>query len=221
MYTNRSSFDLYIQTYRDLSSLCGIKTSAYRNKKPPMIEKSRKLPIVKSLLAGVLAVALIWFTAGPVLGLGWHLLHHNYVVYRGFTIPIPSRSYVTHTSIGLCIWTLSPGAPFFNRPYGSTAISKSIRPFSKDKDYSGFAEAMEQAAGRSGHKLIASRTIPLGDRSAFCLEFARGPKQPRSLMRCAIDGSDIFVSYEGDSRYLSDVFDILRSIFAPVPPARS
>jgi hypothetical protein len=183
--------------------------------------KTFRTVLMKCLLAGALAVMVMWVTAGPIFGFAWHLLHHSNIEYRGVTISVPGHSYVRHTSLGPCIWTLSAGAPLFNRPYASTLVSHSVRPFSKDKDYSRFADAMAQSAGRSGHTLVTSQTVSLGGRSAFCLEFARADKQPRSLLRCAIDGSDIFVSYEGDPRFLSDVFDILHSMFPPLPPANS
>jgi hypothetical protein len=79
---------------------------------------------------------------------------------------------------------------------------------------------MSRNAGNSGHQLKSSETVELGGRSAYCLEFERDKKQPRLIMGCAIEGSDIFVTYAGDSRYLPDVFNMLHNMF-PATAARS
>ncbi len=184
-------------------------------------QKVRQAKLFKSLLAGTVAVIAMWISAGPALAFTWHLFHQSSFVYRELTIPVPRHSYVTYTASGPSILTLSAGAPFFNRPYGSIFVTKTVRPFYREKNYPGFVEAMKQVASHSGHQFVASRTVTLGDRSAFCLEFVRQPKQPLVLVDCAIDGSDIFVSYEGDSRYVSDVFDTLYRMFPSKPPVGS
>jgi hypothetical protein len=176
---------------------------------------------VKSLLASALVVAAMWLFCGPVLGLGWHLLHHDSITYLGFTIAIPKHSYVTCPSAGPIIWTLSLGAPFPNRPYGRIGLHKSTGPFFKQKHYQAFVEAMSRDAGNSGHQLKSSQTVELGGRSAFCLEFECDKKQPLLIMDRAIEGSDIFVSYAGDPRYLPDVFNMLHNRFPAPLPARS
>jgi hypothetical protein len=158
-----------------------------------MIKKHGAWKYVKSLLASAFVVAAMWLFCGPVLGLGWHLLHHDSITYSDFTIEIPRHSYVRWPSAGPIIWTLSLGAPFPNRPYGSTGLHKSTGPFLKQKHYEAFVEAMSRDAGNSGHQLKSSQTVELGGRSAFRLEFERNKKQPLLIMDCAIEGSDIFI----------------------------
>jgi hypothetical protein len=63
-----------------------------------MIAALRKSPILKCFLLGLMLVLLIWTTAGQVLSLGWHLLHHDHFEYEGLAIKVPSHSYVTPSS---------------------------------------------------------------------------------------------------------------------------
>jgi hypothetical protein len=46
-----------------------------------VIKKHGAWKCVKSLLASALVVAAMWLFCGPVLGLGWHLLHHDSITY--------------------------------------------------------------------------------------------------------------------------------------------
>jgi hypothetical protein len=80
---------------------------------------------------------------------------------------------------------------------------------------------MSRDAGNSGHQLKSSQTVELGGRSAFCLEFERNKKPPLLIMDCAIEGSDIFILYAGDPRYLPDAFNVLHNMFPAPLPARS
>jgi hypothetical protein len=41
------------------------------------------------------------------------------------------------------------------------------------------------------------------------------------IMDCAIEGSDIFILYAGNPRYLPDAFNVLHNMFPAPLPARS
>jgi len=179
---------------------------------------ARHTKLVWNVLSGILAAAAVWLLFGLFLSFGWHVLHHDSISYLGWRIPVPKRSYVTHDRIGPSIWTLSPGAPLFNLPYGRITFDnwKTGRPFSKDRDYPPFSEGVRQAAAQSGHQMKSTRAISLGQKSVYCVEFARERRQPISLMRCAIDDSDVLLFYEGDPRYIPDVFNTIRGM-SPEP----
>jgi hypothetical protein len=171
--------------------------------------------LVRGLVIGVLFAIVMWLSVGFALSTGWHLLHGNSISYAGWKIPVP-RGYYARQNRGVpFIWTLSLGAPVFRSQYGRLSFYSwqgPAHPFSRDKDYPGFEESVSQAAAESGHQLKSRRTISLGDKSVYCLEFARETRQPRSLVRCAVEKSIIYPFYEGDPRYLPDMFTIFQGM---------
>lgn len=178
-----------------------------------MTAQDRTSQILKRCLVALVVVLLMWSTVGMVLSFGWHLIHHNHFNYAGRTVFVPGHSYVRNTSRGPCIESLSPFAPLFNRPFGTIFISKSVGPFSKANHYAAFTEAMTQLAQKTGHQPTASTIVALGHLSAYCLSFSRSRNQPLFTEQCVIDGSNVYLTFEGDARYLPDVPEILRSMF--------
>lgn len=165
-------------------------------------------------IAGFLVV-LMYLSVGSIFSFGWHLFHQNSISYAGWLIPVPKRFYATQARGVPSIWTLSPGAPAFYLPYGRLSfysLEPSQRPLARDRDYSAFDENLTQAASESGHRFKSRKTLAFGDKSAYCLAFTREKKQPLLLERCLVENSKISVFYEGDPRYLPDLFNILRGM---------
>ena len=179
------------------------------------MRKASPVKLVWALLIGVLVVVAMYLSAGFCLSLGWHLFHGNSISYAGWTIPVPKRYYVRQDRGFPSIWTLSPGAPAFHLAYGMLSFHSlpgPPHPFSRDKDYPKFEESMTQEATQSGYQPESKRVISIGDKTADCWLFARPRIQPKSLARCAVEDSNIYAFYEGDPRYLTDLFSILQGM---------
>jgi len=149
----------------------------------------------------------------PLLGLGWHLLHGDFISYGGWRIPVPKGFYVGKSQMGPAMWKHTLGTPLFNVPYGHISLY-SLRPaqppFTYDRDR--FEKGVIQEATGSGYKFESKRTISVGKNSGYCLEFTRSVGEPPSLLRCAVENSAVVLFYEGDSRFVPDVFATLQGM---------
>ena len=151
----------------------------------------------------------------PILGLGWHFLHGDFISYGGWRIPVPRGFYVGKSQMGPTMWKHTLGTPLFNVPYGHISLyspSPAQKPFVYDRDYSRFEKGVIQEASRSGYQLKTRHTVLVGKDSAYCLEFIRPSGEPRSLLRCAVENSVVILFYEGDPRYIPDVFATLQGM---------
>jgi hypothetical protein len=158
------------------------------------------------------AVTMTGLLIVPYLGYGWHLLHGNFILFAGWRIPVPSGYYVTREAKGPGIWRLSLGAPYVEGPFGHFSFHQSERIFLAGNDYAFFEKAMNEDAVASGYQLESRETVPAGGNSAYCVVFARAAIQPRSIARCAIGNTRIYVFYEGDGRYLPDLRGVLQGM---------
>jgi hypothetical protein len=174
--------------------------------------KARLTTLTVRLLAVFVGTILIVLAAVPLLGPCWHLLHGDLVSFEGLRVPVPKGFYVRKSEAGPVMWKQSFGIPFFNAPYGHISLFRRPEQFSFDKDYSRFTNELGQDAIEKGYKLTSERTISAGKEPAYCLEFRRSSPAPGSLVRCAVESSTLAVFYEGDSRYVPDVFATLRDI---------
>jgi hypothetical protein len=167
----------------------------------------RLLVIFIGAVLGVLVVV-------PLLGPGWHLLHGDAISFEGWRVPVPKGFYVRKSGTAAAMWKLSFGIPFLSVPYGHVSLFR--RPaqeaFSFDKDYARFKSELTQDASERMHRLKSERTVSAGNRHAYCLEFTRPAPNAGSLVRCAVEDSTLALFYEGDPRYVSDVFAILQVI---------
>ncbi len=163
------------------------------------------------VLIGVLLIALLIV---PLLGPGWHLLHGDFISYEGWRILVPKGFYVGKSQMGPTMWKHTLGIPLFNVPYGHISLYSrpDQQPFSYDRDYSRFENGVTQEAGQSGYQLEPKRRISVGKNSGYCLEFTRLSGEPRSLVRCVVENSVVVLFYEGDPRYISDVFATLQGM---------
>jgi hypothetical protein len=161
-----------------------------------------------------LGACLIVLLVIPLLGPGWHLLHGDFISYGGWRIPVPKGFYVRKFEVGPTMWKTSLGIPLFNVPYGHISLFSrpAQQPFAYDRDYSRFETGIIQEAGQSGYQLESKRTISVGKNPGYCLEFTRSSGEPRSLVRCVIENSVVVLFYEGDPRYISDVFAVLQGM---------
>jgi RHS repeat-associated protein len=116
--------------------------------------------------------------------------------------------------MGPAMWKHNLGIPLFNVPYGhiSLYMQPDQQPFAYDRDYSRFEKGVTQEASQSGFRLELKRTISVGKNSGYCLEFTRLSSEPRSLVRCVVENSVVVLFYEGDPRYISDVFAALQGM---------
>jgi hypothetical protein len=150
----------------------------------------------------------------PLLGPGWHLLHGDFISYGGWRIPVPKGFYVGKSQMGPTMWKHTLGIPLFNVPYGHISLYSrpDQQPFAYDRDYSRFEKGVTQEASQSGYQLKSKRMISVGKNSGHCLEFTRLSGEPRSLVRCVVENSVVVLFYEGDPRYISDVFAALQGM---------
>jgi hypothetical protein len=194
-----------------------------------MLGPRKKLAKLMIHLLGVfIGVVLIFLLLVPLLGPGWHLLRGDFISFGGWSIPVPKGFYAKESPDGLILWKYTFGIPFFDAPYGHISVYglSSLTParqlFEYDRDYPRFESGVTQEAARSGYRLEWKRATPVGRSSGYCLEFTRsaGLKHAvpgRSLLRCAIEGSTAVLFYEGDPRYIPDVFTMLQGMSLEKP----
>jgi hypothetical protein len=177
------------------------------------------LRLLVVFIGGLLLVLLLV----PLLGPGWHLLHGDSISAGGWKIPVPKRFYATETSEGPVMWKYAFGIPFFKAPYGHikiyglSSVHPARQPFAYDRDYSRFERGVTQEAIQSGYRLERKSATQVGANSGYCLEFTRStglthPVLGRSQLRCAIENSTAVLFYEGDPRYIPDVFTTLQGM---------
>jgi hypothetical protein len=165
------------------------------------------------LLVTIVATVCLYLLIVPLLGYGWHVLHGNYVSYAGWKIAVPRDYYVIQQRRGPAIWKLSFGAPLFDVPFSHVSfysLPPGTAAFMGTRDSARYEKAVTQTATESGYQLKSKHTVTIGNKAAACLEFARSGKQPRSLVRCAAEDANIYPFFEGDSRYIPDLFDALK-----------
>ena len=78
---------------------------------------------------------------------------------------------------------------------------------------------MAESAKKSGHQFKRRDVFPAGKSLAYCAEFDRGSRrQPRTLIDCAVEGSNMYVLFEGDPRYFTDLAGVLQMMPAEATP---
>lgn len=177
--------------------------------------KTDRTKIAVRLLVIFVAAILVCLLVVPFLGYGWHLLHGNFILFAGWRIPVPNGYYVIEERKGPAMFRLSLGAPIFEVPFAHLSFYNfpSRGVFLAENDYPLFEKTMVEEAIKSGYELQSRQTVSVGDKSAYCMDFTRSTKQPRSIARCAVENSKIFVFYEGDPRYLPDLRTTLQGIY--------
>jgi hypothetical protein len=163
------------------------------------------------LFVGLLAYLVLLFLI-PFLGYGWHLLHGSYISYAGWKIPVPRIYFATKEIEGPALWRLSLGMPTFEAPYAHVNFFSSPHQFKTATDYAKFEGSLTKQAKECGYQFKGKSIVPTANTSAYCIEFSRQSKEPRSLVRCAVENMGIYAFYEGDSRYVPDLLNILRQM---------
>lgn len=180
-----------------------------------LMPKSKLVKLMLRLLGVFIGVLLIVLLIIPLLGPGWHLFHGDFISYEGWRIPVPKGFYVRQSQKGPTMWKQTFGIPFFDTSYGHLSLyrlSPAQQPFAYDKDYSRFENGVTQEAIQSGYQLKTKRVASVGKSSGYCLEFIRPLGEARSTVRCAVENSVVVLFYEGDSKYVSDVFATLQGM---------
>jgi hypothetical protein len=172
-----------------------------------------------ALFIGVYAFLLLFV---PLLGFGWHLFHGNYISHHGWRITVPKGYYVTNEPHGPAFWKLTLGAPHFEVPFAHVSFYTSgNRPFKAATDYSRFEDSQIRNALESGYHFKQRAVLPIGNRSAYCVELDREKKQPRSVVRCAVEESNMYILFEGDPRYIPELARTLQEMFIETPSRSS
>ncbi len=190
-----------------------------------MLAGERLAKLTLQLVVVIIGSLLIVLLVVPLLGPGWHLLHGDFISYGGWGIPVPKGFYVEESREGPTMWklTLGSGIPFFDASYGHisfyglSGVSPARQPFDYDRDYSQFDRVVTQEANKSGYRFEAKRSTPVGKTSGYCLEYTRSVNlkhevRGQSLLRCAVQSSPAVLFYEGDPRYIPDVFTMLQGV---------
>ena len=169
----------------------------------------------------VFAVVLVFLLCVvPFLGYGWHLLHGDTISYKGWKILVPKSYMVRNGAEGPVLWRHSFGVPWFHVPYAYVSFFSSAHQFQASTDYTKFEQSMSESAGESGHQLKNRNVMSTGDTTAYCIEFTRYGKEPRALVRCAVQGEKIYAFFEGSPRYIPDLFNILKQMTPKAPRNR-
>jgi hypothetical protein len=187
------------------------------------VRKSKFLKLVLKCVALFVSAYAFFLLFVPLLGFGWHLLHGDFISYYGWRITVPKNYYVTNKPDGPAFWKLTLGAPRFDVPFAHVSFytSRTHPSFKASADYAKFEESMTQNAAESGHHLKQRRVLPIGTRSAYCVEFGPDQGQPRSLFRCAVENSSMYIFFEGDARYLPELARTLQEMFLETPSSES
>jgi hypothetical protein len=155
----------------------------------------------------------------PLLGYGWHLLHGNYISHHGWRIAVPKGYYVTNEPHGPSIWKLTLGAPHFEVPFAQVSFcSSGTQLFKAATDCARFEDSQIRTALESGYHFKQRNVLPIGNRSAYCVELDREKKQPRSIVRCAVEGSNMNIFSEGDARHIPDLITMFKEMYIETPP---
>ena len=168
------------------------------------------------ILTGVFITTICgFFLVVPFFGFAWHVLHADSVSCAGWKIPVPKDYYVRQGEKGPAIWKLSLGVPLFDAPFSHVSFF-SLKPDAKafvgTSDTARFLQALSEISTKDGYELKAKHTVPIGTKTASCFEFARTGKQPRSLVRCAMENGNIFPFFEGDAKYIPELFSTLKGM---------
>ena len=168
-------------------------------------------PVLAILCAGLLAYAL-FLCVVPFLGYGWHIVHGDHISYGGWKIFVPKEYYVSAGPHGPNLWRLSLGAPQFEVPFAHVSFFNSPHQFRAATDYAKFEQSVTQYEKESGYQFSGMRTVLAGNTPAYCMEFRRQSKEPLSLVRCAIENSGIYGYFEGNPRFIPELFDMLKQM---------
>lgn len=166
-------------------------------------------------VAVAVGVTFIILVAIPLLGPCWHLFHGDSISFDGWRVPVPRGFYVKRVKTKPVMWNMSFGTPYFNVPYGHISLFRapSEQVFSLETGtYGRFKDSLIQQATQGSYQLTSERTLSIAGRPVYCLEFARPAPQPKSLIRCAIDRSDLAIFYEGDSKYAPDAYATIQGM---------
>jgi hypothetical protein len=174
--------------------------------------KAKLTTLAIRFLGACVGTALLVLVAVPLMAPCWHLLYGDAISFEDLRVPVPEGFYVRTSEAGPVMWKQSFGIPFFNAPYGHISLFRRPEQFSFDRDYSRFTNELAQDASERGYMLTSERTVSTGKKPAYCLEFRRLSRASGSLVRCAVESSTLVIFYEGDSRYVQNVFATLRNI---------
>jgi hypothetical protein len=117
---------------------------------------------------------------------------------------------------------LSLGIPHFDAPFAHVSFySSGTHPFKAATDYQRFEGIHIRNSLESGYHFKQRSVLPIGNRSAYCVELDREKNQPRSLVRCAVEDSTLYIFFEGDARYIPELARTLREMFMEIPSRSS
>ena len=149
------------------------------------------------------------------------MLHSDHISYGGWKIFVPKEYYVSVGLRGPNLWRYSLGLPQFEVPFAHVSFFNSPHQFSAATDYAKFEQSVTQYEKESGYQFNGTRTVLAGNTPAYCMEFRRQSKEPRSLVRCAIEDNGIYAYFEGNPRFIPDFFNILKQMSSQGAAGRS
>jgi hypothetical protein len=107
-------------------------------------------------------------------------------------------------------WDTLFDAPFSHVSFFS--LKSGDKAFVGTSDTAQCLQAVSETATENGYQFKAKHIVSVGTKTASCFEFGRSGKQPRSLVRCATENGNIFPFFEGDAKYVPELFTTPRGM---------
>jgi len=171
----------------------------------------------RRLWLGVVALILplLAFLVVPLYGFLWQELHGDSFSFREWTGKLPRGFYVSSlNSASSQLWRLDLGRPIIKTPYGHISLlaADSGSAFSRERDYERFGDAVTQAARESQYAFSQQLQVPVDGTVAYCLEFTRVRNNAQLQLRCGLEGTSLFVYYEGHEKYREAFLSFLQAL---------
>jgi hypothetical protein len=153
----------------------------------------------------------------PRLGFLWHLINRSDVTVDGFSFVVHPKYFLSRSDGGTYFVRFSPVVPFVS---GRSAIRGAFakrnligiyanperRAFNSDVDYARLKVWLTNEARSVGPYQQTEKTFNTQDGAALCFQFNR----PESVeVRCFLDGSSVTVVFEGEPRFVDDVYQVV------------
>lgn len=144
----------------------------------------------------------------PFLGVGWHLIHGNFIESSGCRIPVPKQFYVSANAEQPTMWKHTLGIPLLKRPFGMIGIRprSPATSFEFANDFDNSSKRMIAVARQEGLTLRSNRLISTGAGNAYCFEFSNTDARSEVTVRCALDDTPLLMIYGGDERFSADFY---------------
>lgn len=155
----------------------------------------------------------------PQLGFLWHLVNRGDVTIGGYSFAVHPKYFLSRSNKAITFVRFSPVVPFIS---GRSAIkgvfakrnligiygNPERRVFDFDTDYASLRRWLADEARYAGPYQQLGKTVKTKNGTAYCFQFNR----PESVAaRCFLDGSSVTIYFEGEPRFVDDVYDVVGS----------